>query len=97
MPKINIVKNHSVSLDEATTRVKKLVEEFATDFSRIVSNVTWSSDGRSADAKGKGFKGRFAVDERQVRVDVDLSMFATPFKARVETGVSGKLDAAFPE
>lgn len=97
MPKLSFTKRHSVGLDEAKARTKSLVEKFTQQHGKIVNKVSWSSDGSAADAKGKGFKGTFRVDGSQVRVDVDLSFVAIPFKGRVEEGIQRELDEAFPE
>ncbi|MFT5429560.1 MAG: putative polyhydroxyalkanoate system protein [Myxococcota bacterium] len=97
MPKIKITKKHSVPMDQAEARVKKIVEDFTANFARIVKRVDWADDGRSATAKGKGFTGQFGVSESEVSVDIDLSFMATPFKSRVETEITQTLNSAFPE
>ena len=97
MPKLNFSKRHSVGLDEAKTRTRQMVETFTSKHAKIVDKVSWSGDGTTANAKGKGFKGSFRVEDGQVRVDVDLSFVALPFKGRVEEGIQRALDEAFPE
>ena len=97
VPKLKIVKAHSVSLEEAAKRIKVLVADVAGDYPKLINTVTWSDDGLAANAKGTGFHGEFQVDERQISVNINLSFIATPFKGRVETGVTKKLAAAFPE
>jgi putative polyhydroxyalkanoate system protein len=95
MPKLNVTKQHSVPLDEAKTRIKALVEDFRNEYSSVVKSVTWSPDGTSAVADGKGFDGAFKVDASHVRVDVDLSFVLTPIKGKVEATLKRKLDEAF--
>ena len=96
MPKLNFVKVHGTTMDDAKERVRAMVEEFEARHAKIVDRVEWRSDGRGAEAKGTGFSAMFQVDDRLVRVDVKLSFIAIPLKGRVEAGIRGQLDSAFP-
>ncbi len=95
MPKLTFKRNHSLSLDEAKIKVNALVDDFKSEYGRLLNSVKWAPDGLSASADGKGFTGRFAVDTRTVLVEIDLSFLATPLKPKIEQRVDARLDDTF--
>ena len=95
MPKFSVQKAHGQDIEQAKVKVKAMVAEFCESYARIVSQVDWAADGRSAQATGKGFKADFVVDDWSVRVNVDLSLFATPLRGKVESKIREQLAATF--
>ena len=95
MPKLNFRRSHDLSLSEASTRLKTLVDEFVGKYGHLVKSVDWSSDGSSMKAKGKGFKGDFRVSSSSVEIDLDLGLVAIPIKGRIEQNVNDRLDSSF--
>jgi transcriptional regulator of aromatic amino acid metabolism len=95
-PKINVAKEHRTSVEEACARTRELVARFQEKNAALISDIKWSGDGRSADLSGSMFKARFAVDERRVTCDIELSLMAAPMKGMVEEKLKHQLDKAFP-
>jgi putative polyhydroxyalkanoate system protein len=95
MPKIVISKKHSLGLEEAKSRVQSLVGEVEAKFPNLISGVRWSADGQSARLDGRLFDGSFEVDERQVAVNLNLSILASPFRSTVEGHIHDALDQRF--
>ena len=95
MPKIAISKAHSLSLEEAKTRVQALVEQVRAQFPSLISGVTWTSDGSSAKVDGSMFDGTFNVDAREIAVRLNLSILASPFRSKVEGQINKALEEKF--
>lgn len=97
MPTIVVHRKHAVDIDTAKQRVRNIVENVVSEYPKLGLKVTWNPDGSSATATGKGFVGQFHVDGSAISVKAELSLIATPFRSRVESTLTHKLDAAFPE
>jgi putative polyhydroxyalkanoate system protein len=95
MPKLNFRRSHTLSIAEASARLKTLVDEFVANYGHLVKSVDWNSDGSSMKAKGTGFKGDFRVTSSSVEVDLNLGLVAIPIKGRIEQNMNERLDKAF--
>lgn len=95
MATIDIRHPHGTDPDDAAKRTRSLVEEFAAKRPELVKELTWSRGGQRADMTGKGFKGSFEVDAREVVIAIDLALLARPLKGRIESTLNEKLSQEF--
>ena len=95
MPKLKFRRSHTLSLSEASARLKTLVDEFVANYGHLVKSVDWNSDGSFMKAKGTGFKGDFRVTSSSVEIELNLGLVAIPIKGRIEKNVDDRLDKSF--
>ncbi len=95
MATIEIHRSHHTTRDDAQTRVVQMVDALREERPNLVQSVRPTADG--AEAKGRGWKGAFRVDDSQVHVSVDLSLLARPLKGRVEQELHTRLGREFAE
>ena len=96
MAKLAIRREHGVSLEEAASRSKVCLQTLIKEHPQVAAKVTWSSDGLSADVKGRGFSGQLQVDGSTVDIKISLSLLVSAFKGKVENTLNNTLDDLFP-
>ncbi len=95
MADISMNRTHSYGLDDATAKVKAMLEGFQQRKPDLVKDLSWS--GSTATASGKFFTGTFAITETKVNVDLNLIGFAAKMaKGMVRDQISKQLDCDFP-
>ena len=72
-----------------------MVEDIQKEFSSLVSSIDWNADKTSAKVAGKGFSGDFSVGAEEVGIDINLSMFAKPLKAKVQAKIEERVAQYF--
>ncbi len=95
MADISVRRAHGMSEDEAKQKVEKVVDDVQEEFSSLVDNIKWNDDKTQANVKGKGFTGQFEVNETDVMIDIDLKLFARPFRGKVEDRINSRMDTYF--
>ena len=95
MARIDIRHSHGMSKDDAIERTRDMLSRFAERKPELVTSVTWSADGTSAQLSGPAFKGEFRVTDSDVVVDVKLALLARPFKGKVQESLERNLIRAF--
>jgi len=95
MASIDRSHSHSLSLDEVKGVVAKLVTDVQAEYPSLISSIKWNDAKTVADLKGSGFKGKFQVDDKQLKIAIDLSLIARPFKGKVEKIVDEKIKHYF--
>lgn len=95
MADISVRRTHGMELDDAKQKVESIVDEVQDEFSSLVNKIDWSNDKSHAEVTGKGFSGQFEVDEDEVSVDINLKMFARPFKGKVKSRIDSRMDEYF--
>lgn len=95
MADISVRRIHGLSLEEAQGKIDQVVEDIQNEFSSLVSSIDWNDEKTEAKVKGKGFKGDFVVNEAEVGIDIDLSMFARPLKSRVQQKIEERMEQYF--
>ena len=95
MADISVRRCHGMNEDEAKEEVEKIVNDVRDEFSSLVDSIDWSDDRKRAKVKGKGFSGEFKVTDSDVCIDIDLKLFARPFKGKVESRISSRMDEYF--
>ena len=97
MADISLQRKHAYGVDEARTRVEKLVNKFKANMPSMIEYVNWAPDGCSAEAGGKMFKGQFRVTADTVSVDLELIGFlAKMAKGKVQEKLEKQLGEDFP-
>jgi hypothetical protein len=97
MADLEFRRSHSAPIEDAVRRIHDVIDDFTARYSNHVDRVEWSDDGRSASANGKRFRARFAVDETQVHITVELfGVIARVLKPKVTQKITEQLDKHFP-
>lgn len=94
MATIDIRHPHKTTLDDARVRTRRLLEAFAEEKKEFIKSLEWLDD-TSAVAHGRGFEGRFKLNERDLLVEIDLTFLMRPFKSKVETRLIQRIVAEF--
>ena len=95
MADISVRRTHGLSQEEAKEKVSSIVSDVEEEFSSLVDDINWNDDRTRAKVKGKGFSGQFEVDDSDVRIDIDLKLFARPFRGKVESRINSRMDEYF--
>ena len=91
MSTIDITREHSLAKDEARKRAEELATSLQTKFNLV---WRWEGDAIHFDAPSgpaKGTKGEVLVNEKNVRVQIDLPFLLRMLKGTVENKVHEKL------
>ena len=93
MATIDITRAHSLSKDEAKKRAEELAKGLE---QKLDLKWRWEGDSIRFDAPSgvaKGTKGEVTVNEKNVRVTIDLPFLLKMMKGTVESKVNEKLNA----
>ena len=93
MATIDITREHKLPLDDAKKKAEELAKGMADRF-----GIEWKWDGNTIrfdtpSGKAKGTKGEVAVNDKSVRVSIDLPFMLRVLKGTIEDKVKEKLDA----
>lgn len=91
MAKIEREVKHTMALDDAKKTVAVMVDGVLKQHSAFVTDVKWNDDKTAAKVSGKGFKGDFCVDDKCIKLNVELGLVASAFKGTVEKMIDEKL------
>lgn len=95
MADIKVRRSHGMSLEDAQAKIDQVISDVQTEFSSLVSSIDWNSEKTEAKVKGKGFTGDFLVNDEEVGIDIDLSLFAKPLKGKVQKKIEERVDKYF--
>lgn len=95
MADISVRREHGLSLEDAQEKIDQVVEDIQKEFSSLVSSIDWNDEKTKAKVAGKGFSGDFSVDENDVGIDINLSMFAKPLKSKVQQKIEERIEQYF--
>lgn len=95
MADISVRRAHGLSKEDAQAKVQKVVEDIQAEFTSLVSSIDWNDDKTAAKVEGKGFKGDFSVDDSEVGIDVELSMFVRPLKSKIQEKIEDRITQYF--
>jgi len=90
MPRIKYQQHHSLAPDEARRRLQELMERFGQKYG---FRTSWVGDS-SVDVKGRGVSGSMTVREREVLVDLNLSLLLAPFRSKIQDGIARQIEQA---
>ena len=88
MPRINLSRQHSIPPETLRQRIG-VVEAKLRD--QYKANTNWVDDS-TLQVDGPGVKGKVAFDAHSVAIDLDLGFMLSPFKGKLEEGLSKELD-----
>lgn len=93
MATIDITRNHTLSIEDAKKKAEDLARGMEQKF-----GITWKWDGDTIrfdapSGAAKGTKGEVAVDDKIVRVAIDLPFMLRVMKGTIEDKVKEKLGA----
>lgn len=98
MPSFKTAVPHGLSKDEASQRMKGLLEKVRSRYGDQVSDLeeTWEGDTLKYSFKTYGFKikGEVEVTDKNVELKGDLPIAAMPFKGRIEQSISEEVGKA---
>lgn len=95
MADISLKHPHGLSLDDAKIKVEQIVQDVQSEFPALVDKINWNGDKTQASVKGKGFDGDFRVDDTNVGIDINLKLFAKPFKGKVQEKIQSRVAQYF--
>ena len=88
MPKFSMSVPHNLPQQEATERLKRLLEFVKDAYKDKFKDLqeTWGDNSLSSSFKTMGFtiKGKVDVESNQVKIDSDLPFAAMMFKGQIE-------------
>lgn len=90
MPRIKHQQPHSLAPDEARRRLQELMDRFGQKYG---FRTSWVGNG-SVDVKGRGVSGSMTVSEREVLVDLNLSLLLAPFRSKIQDGIARQIEQA---
>jgi putative polyhydroxyalkanoate system protein len=95
MPKFNVQVPHSLSQQEARSRLERFVETLQQKFQNQVSDLhqSWEDDTLRFRFKTNGIRleGGIAVNEHELNVSGDLPFSAMIFRGKIESGIREEL------
>jgi putative polyhydroxyalkanoate system protein len=92
MASLNMVRPHGgSSLEEGKARVEGLLEKMKGKLEQHIDSIAWNADRTQATLKGRHVNGTFRVDEKNVSVDLKLSMAASLIKGKIESRIDQAL------
>jgi putative polyhydroxyalkanoate system protein len=87
MATIDIKRSHSIGKDKARTAAEAVAQRLK---DKIDATYRWEGDDLKFERSGA--KGRIAVSDTEVRVEVELGMLLRPIKGKIEDKVHQYLD-----
>ena len=93
--KLSFTQPHAVDLGTLKAHAQRRLTHYAERYPHLglAEHFRWVTD-RSVSGSYKGGSGTLSVDEREIRVELDVPFFARPFRGRIEDFVRRELDLA---
>ena len=92
---MKVATHHHTSRDLAKEKIESILPQLLQEFGPDVSNLSrsWSGDVMAFSFRARGFaiKGKLAVTDTEVVVDVAVPLLARPFEGRLRSGVEQRL------
>ncbi len=89
MNKLEVDIAHSLSRDEARSRIDRVTEKLARTYS---AECNWDGSDRLV-VKRKGLLALLNIADDRVHVDMELGMFMRPFAGTIRAGIAKELAA----
>ena len=97
MADINFVYAHGVGIEDAKSGTKQLMDDFLQSKAQLIKSSGTAKDGLSGEFKGKGFSGKWFVDDAKVGITVSLSFMLSALKGTVIAELDKRLSNRFPD
>ncbi len=78
---------HSLTRDEARSRIDRVTEKLARDYSAACS---WHEEGHLV-VKRKGLEATLKLADDRVQVDLELGLLMRPFAGTIRAGIAKQL------
>ncbi len=95
MPSFNTEVEHQLGQQEATVRLKKLLDQVREQYRDFVTEVEgdWNNNVLTFSLKTYGFKidGTLTVEDQLARLHGNLPFAALAFRGKIEQSISGEL------
>jgi hypothetical protein len=78
---------HGRSLDDASAKLRTVVDEAQAKMGRMINQVNWAPDGHSVKLVGTGFNFDLRVDAEQVHVEGDITLLGNLFGGKIAEGL----------
>ncbi len=97
MSDISLHRAHQYGVEDARSRLEKLLIKFQASKPDLIEKITWNPDRNSAEAGGKYFKGQFKLSGSSLDVELDLIGFAAKMaKGMVKDRLEKAIGEEFP-
>ncbi len=99
MPTVSVSVPHEQSPEVIVKKSEPYIEKMINDFEGKDLEMEWEGNNADFSFKSLAFtiKGRVAVDDQQIAVDIDLPFAAMMFKDKVEKALTKNLTRAVNE
>ena len=93
MARLNCIRPHMADdLAEATERMRKVLEQMEPTMTQYVDKVDWSPGGTTAKIVGRHIEGFIEVDEKNIVIDLKLSLAAALVKGKIVSRIDQALE-----
>jgi putative polyhydroxyalkanoate system protein len=96
MPSFHVTIPHSLSKEEATSRLQRFADALRSKYQNQVSDLEQSWEGDtlrfSFSSFGIGIKGKIVVAEKQLDLDGEIPFAAMIFKGKIESSIREELE-----
>lgn len=90
MADINIIQDHTLSMEQARVAAQKVADEMVADYEMVAE---WSGDVLSF--KRTGVSGTLALAENQARLEIELGFMLKGFASKIEEKVTKNMQKVF--
>ena len=90
MAVIDFSRKHQLNSEDARRKVEEMAEHFAVQYDLKTS---WT--GNTVAFEGNGVSGTIRSEPGEIRVFVELSMFVSLLKGKIEAGIREELEKSF--
>ncbi len=87
MNKLEVDIAHRLSRDEARSRIDRVTEKLARDYS---AECNWDGGSRLV-VKRKGLQAYLDIADDRVHVDMEIGLFMRPFAGTIRAGIAKQL------
>lgn len=87
MSKIDISRDHTLSIEQGRKVLKKFAEELTGKY-----GGSYSETDEGLTFKGPGIEGQITLDQRVVNIKAKLGLLMGPFKGAIEQQIHEKMD-----
>ena len=90
MAVIKLSRKHQLDADDARKKTEEMAERFTVQYDLKTS---WT--GNTLTFQGDGVSGTIHTEPEEIRVFVELSMFVSLLKGKIEAGIREELEKGF--
>jgi hypothetical protein len=84
-------------MESAKQGARALIDDFVQSNAALIKDSSVAPDGPSGEFKGKGFSGKWFVDDRRIGISISLSLMLRAIKGKVLEKLREKMQRSFPD